>query len=356
MTKEELFRAVGEVREDLVTDAETVKKVSRPWRRYGAMAACLAVVLAAAFALERLEDARRWAELEAGFQTADKMENAPDSGGGADAGGLDGAEYRTDGEKRPASNYSVNVEIGELDRKGTESAKRVEGAPAEDRAEISMSACLAWLEPGEIFAQDTAIFRGTVRDLRYYVVTVGGMEMPYTAASVEVTDRIRGDVLEGEVRTILYMGGLNMTSSISGPLTDLEEGSDAIFMPIAATPETGRRDGDSYFCYADLGEFYISEGMRYVFLDTGDGLSFERGVYKDIADAETLDEVADYIRGMTGVGERVQIARYPVEPQAAPGNVAEADPALLYPSYGVSGPAGARELPGGAIIGDEEKD
>ena len=43
MTKEELFRAVGEVREDQITEAETVKKASRPWRRYGTLAACLAL-------------------------------------------------------------------------------------------------------------------------------------------------------------------------------------------------------------------------------------------------------------------------------------------------------------------------
>ena len=66
MTKEELFRAVGEVREDQITEAETVGRGNRPWRRYGAMAACLAVVLAGAFALERLEDARKWAAVEEG--------------------------------------------------------------------------------------------------------------------------------------------------------------------------------------------------------------------------------------------------------------------------------------------------
>ena len=69
MTKEELFRAVGEVQEDQITEAETVKKQSRPWRRYGTLAACLAVVLAGAFALERMEGARKWAELEEGFDT-----------------------------------------------------------------------------------------------------------------------------------------------------------------------------------------------------------------------------------------------------------------------------------------------
>ena len=86
MTKEELFRAVGEVREDQITEAETVKKASRPWRRYGTLAACLALVLAGAFALERLEGARKWAELQESFQTADTVhpETAPEDGGGED--------------------------------------------------------------------------------------------------------------------------------------------------------------------------------------------------------------------------------------------------------------------------------
>ena len=86
MTKEELFRAVGEVREDQITEAETVKKANRPWRRYGALAACLALAVAGAFALERLEDARKWTELQESFQTADTVhpESAPDAGGGED--------------------------------------------------------------------------------------------------------------------------------------------------------------------------------------------------------------------------------------------------------------------------------
>ena len=50
MTREELFRAVGEVREDQIADAaEMPNKAAPRWRRYGALAACLAVVLAGAF-------------------------------------------------------------------------------------------------------------------------------------------------------------------------------------------------------------------------------------------------------------------------------------------------------------------
>lgn len=57
MTREELFRAVGEVREDQIAEAETGKKQGRPWKRYGVLAACLAVVLTAGFALDRLRPA-----------------------------------------------------------------------------------------------------------------------------------------------------------------------------------------------------------------------------------------------------------------------------------------------------------
>lgn len=332
MTKEELFRAVGEVREDQITEAENMKKQSRPWRRYGTLAACLAVVLAGAVSLGRLENARKWAEIEESFRTADAVypESAPDAGGGADD--PDGTEYWTEDGKRPTSNYSVHVEIGELWRDIT--------ADKENRTRTGMASCLAWLSPEEIFAQDTVIFRGTVRALRYYVVETGGYETQYTAADVEVTDPIRGKLAAGEIRTVLYPGGPDMATSISGPLDDLEVGSDAILMPIAATPETGRRERDSFFCYADLGEFYLSEGMRYVFLDTGDGLAFDRGTYADIADAETLDEAADYIRGMIGGAERTRPAAVPAEPQPEP-------------SCGTEGPAGARAVPGGAETAEE---
>lgn len=356
MTKEELFRAVGEIREDQITDAETVKKQSRPWRRYGALAACLAVVLAAAFALERLEEAGKWAEIEESVDVLARPESAQDAGGAEQeqlpeeepgAGDLpDGADYRNSGDTRPASSYSVNVELGEL--WGAEAAKRAEGDLAADRAGVSTSACLAWLPPEEIFAQDTVIFRGTVREVRYYLVETGGCETQYTAASVEITDPIRGDLSKGETHAVLYPGGPDMSTSLSGPLTALEAGSDAIFMPTVTTPETGVRSGAGYFCYADLGEFYLSEGMRYVFLDTGDGLDFSRSTYEEIADAETLDEVADYIRRMTG-GEQDRPAAVPAEPQPAPSHTAQADG----PS---GGPAGARELPGGALAGDGERD
>ena len=335
MTKEELFRAVGEVREDQITEAEDVRRQSRPWRRYGTLAACLALVLAGAFALERLEDARKWAEIEESFQTADGAypEIAPDADSGGEVGDrwtektdelpseespesgavLDGADYWPGSGKDPASNYSFNVEIGEL-----------EGHSDEDglgRTETGMSACLVWLSPEEIFAMDTVIFRGVVESSpRYYRIDMLGRDYYYcTAVNVRVTDSIRGGLEEGEVYSLMYGGAKGYMSG--------------------------------YFCYADLAELRIGEGIRFVFLDTEEGVRFDRSTYEEAAEAETLDEIADYIRRMIGETERTQPAAVPAEPQRDP---AELDSALLDPGYGVEGPHGARELLDGTVLRPED--
>lgn len=333
MTREELFRAVGEVREDQVTEAETGKKQGRPWRRYAALAACFAVVLTACFAVDRMRPAEEH------------------GGGQADAGpvedsSLDGSDYsvpetgKTDAPARPI--YSVGAEIGEFWE-----------APEIAEDVVQNSASLAWLEPEEIFKRDTAIFRGTVMDLRYFEVTAGRETRYYTVASVEVTDCVRGELAAGDIYNVLYLGAAGrMTTSISGDLEKLEAGSDAVFMPYIAGEDTGWSNGRDYFCYADLAELYFDEGIRYLFLDTGDGLSFARDVYADIADAETLDEVMDYLRENAPNADRppesAQPAQFPVEPQAEPSVTAQSSEEEEQP-----GPAGARELPGGAVVGEE---
>ena len=352
MTREELFRAVGEVREDQIEAAEIVKKQIHPWRRFGALAACLALIVTVTAAAgvretwqwkaivksfnpgaEVEEDPDSWHELILPFNPADT-----DSGGEAAAGGLDGTDYRTDNPNRPAHpDYSAGVEIGQL------------SGPGSGETMIGMSACLAWLPPEEIFAQDTVIFRGTVRELHYFKVESEGgpMEQYYTRALVEVTDPIRGDLTAGETCSLLWLGARGyMSTSISGALEDLDVGGEAIFMPIQTDQDTGWRRGDSYFCYADLADYYLEEGVRFVFADTAEGLTFDRGTYEEIAEAETLDEIAAYIREQVGAGERSQPAAEPAVPQTEPSETANAGPAA-------PGPKGALELPGGALASDE---
>ncbi len=378
MTREELFRAVGEVREDQIEAAEIVKKQIHPWRRFGALAACLALVVTAAAAPELREaDHWKWTAIVKSFNPGAEAGEDPDvwkaavrpfnpgeadSGGETAAGGLDGSDYWTDNPNRPTHpDYSAGVEIGQL------------SGPGSGDEMIGMSSCLAWLSPEEIFAQDTVIFRGTVRELHYFMVEpdAGPMERYYTRALVEVTDSIRGGLKAGETYSLLWLGARGyMSTSISGALEDLDVGSDAVFMPIRTGQDTGWREGDLYFCYADLAEFYLSEGTRYVFADTAEGLVFDRSTYEEIAGAETLDEIAAYIREQIGeeepqrwvvIGEeeepesggyvfvegteQTQPAAVPAAPQTEPSETVNAGPSA-------SGPSGALELPGGAYVSE----
>ena len=275
MTREELFRAVGEVREDQILGAAEMpnKPASRRWRRYGALAACLAVVLAGAFGLNR------WLHT------------------GRDLPVHESAQESADTPLVPQ--YSVGAEIREIDGSGGRWNGLLESSTASDTS-------LAWLDPEEILALDTAVFRGTVTGLRYYEVTLGGGTSCYTVASVEVSDCLRGDLAAGDTYNVLYAGiPGRMSTSISGDLENLEVGSEAVFMPYPATADTGWRSGEDWFCYADLAELYFDEGIRFLFLDTGDGVSYASDVYDIPAssgETVTLDDVTAYLRGLLETG------------------------------------------------------
>lgn len=284
MTREELFRAVGEVREDQITDAaETPKKTAPRWRRYGALVACLAVVLAGAFGFDR------WLHTGRDLPAYESSQESADAGGG-----LDGSNDSADAPAAPQ--YSAGAEIGEIDGSGWRWDGLFNGAVSDSS--------LVWLDPEEILALDTTIFRGTVTGMRYFQVTVDGSTLYYTVASVEVSDCLRGDLAAGDTYNVLYAGAPGrMTTSISGDLENLAVGSEAVFMPYVATPDTGWSSGEDYFCYADLAEFYLNEGRRFLFLDTGDGVSYASEVYDIPAssgEAVTLDDVTAYLRNLLG--------------------------------------------------------
>lgn len=113
---------------------------------------------------------------------------------------------------------------------------------------------------------------------------------------VEVTDCFRGDLAKGDIYNVLA----DAPSSVTGMIDDLKIGDEAIFMSTTVTEETGISMNGGFFCYADLAELYLSEGYRFLFIGSNDGVQYAKDVY-DItaADGETtLGDVAEYIRGM----------------------------------------------------------
>lgn len=258
MKQEMIVDALNELDDNMIIAVEAVrnKKESRKGNiRKWSIPACIAVILVSFIVIKM------------GKETADLSNNQPF-----------------------LANYSKGVEI-----------KIVKELPKTDWI-ISSEACLAFLKPEEIFAENTAIFRGIVRDFQYGYInnTDNNIERYFSIIDVEIIEVYRGEIKTGNTyRIYLPIAPGIVTNSIAGDLENLEIGSEAIFMPYPATKEKGISFGKSkFFAYADVAEFYFSEGQRFLFLKTEDGVSYDTSAYHISAKGGqiTLDDVVDYIK------------------------------------------------------------
>lgn len=281
MNKEEFFRAIGEVDDAQVLEAEGPAGKRRSLLpRLAPLAACLLLLIGAAAVRSRLSLPVRPSVLpESRGQTGDSFDSAGQ-------------------EERPS--LSCGVTITPFDPAERRRDAEAQKGASEDTVSSGSSMDLVWLTPEELLERDTWIFRGTVEDMSYYKVDeIGALGGCFTVAEVRVTDVLRGELTAGDTcRVLLPVVRGYMSNSIAGVLEEVEVGSEAIFMPRPASPETVVSESGRSFCYADVADAYFTEGLRFLFLQTGDGLRFERSAYADIRDAQTLDEVYEYLRGM----------------------------------------------------------
>ena len=272
MTKETLFRAIGEAAAEQIEESRPKPRRSRPWRRYAAAAACLVLILSAALALPRL-----W-----GGDAAVHRDQGEDTGHSTDSS--------TDGNHTsPGSpGYSRNIEIGEV---------LCDGGGLPDIQQFGEAGCFAAMTAEEFLQQGMDIFRGTVEDISYYEISIDGTILYTSVARVAVSGWIRG---QGAASVSLLLPGWpGQASSTDGLLAELTVGSEAIFLPTTATADTGVTRGESYFCYADLAGYYFPEGIRTLFLATDEGLAFDPDTWAGLSSGATLDDAAAYLRSMT---------------------------------------------------------
>lgn len=324
--KEYILDALGELEDGFIAETIEYEKRRFSWRynrELATVAACIAVVFLsvtayrmlpigvatdnATGALEREEIALEGADVEMpdSVQTEGALETMPE------IGTITGANKTTDEYKEDINKVVESVE--KIYRsKGIEweeitAAKGAEKAE-KDSSELPMlesmqtSSCVQWLSPEEIFAMDIDIFMGTVTDMQAYHVT-GGMNRYFTVVTVEVEDSIRSELGIGDTCRVYLpfaeVDGITATTSIIGDLGKLEVGSRAIFMPHQATEDVGLGNGDVWLSYADFADYYFGEGMRFLFLETPNGTSYETGVYEVTGgSAASLEDIAEYIRGM----------------------------------------------------------
>ncbi len=156
----------------------------------------------------------------------------------------------------------------------------------------------------EILAEGRDIFLGTVTEKQILRLTEG-LYNYFTVITVTVESSIRGDMEAGEeckiYLPVAVTDRLLQDNSLSGDLTELAVGSRAIFMPKTAKDGDGIGSEGAWLAYKDFADYYFTEGLRYLFLEQKDKVSFAEDVYEVPAGATgsvTLEDVEAYLKEM----------------------------------------------------------
>ena len=346
--KDYILDALSEVKDDFVAEAATYKKQKTGWkygRELGAAAACVAAILVTVKTVEYLPIGRTTESMvtlentnqsDHNEKEAFKEEFILEGTMAQDAVTAQEEKVTAEKEVEKSDNKENFVSNGVMDEvkedvvlvhsegiewelvaselenpKGTNDKAQEQMVASQesisnksnDLESVQSASCLVWLSPEEILDQGNDIFRGVVTKLQVYHAT-GKINQYFTVATVEVTDSIRGMQQNGEVcriyMPIAKVDDKIVVNSVSGDLDKLEVGSSAIFMPKTATESTGlgKKDLGEWLCYADFADYYFSEGIRYLFVETENGVSYEKSVYEIPGEKVTLDDVAEYLRKM----------------------------------------------------------
>lgn len=260
MNAERIFEAMGELDLRYVGEAMRFRgnAARRVWLKLAVCAACLAIMVTCVLFVRQRQANENWRALVDSFHTLT-------------------CEVRT---------LSTGVEL-----------RYIDDAPAD-----SSSPCLIYLTEEELFTYfDTAIFSGTVREIRNIVLDFNG-DLAYRAiAEIEVEKVYRGPCEAGETVQVMLPCPIapDVWVEDTGVVSQMREGMRGIFMPVIYDEENSRwEQNGTVLIQKELVDYGLPDGVRYAFLETENGLVFSRGAYESIADAQTMEEIEEYILNM----------------------------------------------------------
>ncbi len=168
-----------------------------------------------------------------------------------------------------------------------------------------MTICYAALSESDIFTYPggsegtnvTLMVKGEVTDIKHLEIDYAdGPDSKKYGAIVEIlVEKVyRGDCKEKQkIKALLNYTLMCETDALCG----LEVGDRGIFMPEKYTEESiwWNRIPENFLSLGDLSDSGFGSASMYVFMETEEGMRFERWRYPDIKDATTFEEVEEYI-------------------------------------------------------------
>lgn len=249
MKEEKLLNAMGKISDELVEDSAISKKQkahAKAWVKWTAMAACLCLIIGAA------------AVISHDPQVSDFV-----------------LSERT----------TAKVSLG-----------------YHNEAAVAGKADLQYLTEEDMFSQeDMYIFRGRVSSIKNITIDFHGEKEFRCIAAVVIEEVYQGNLQSDSQISILLPCPIDLSGIAveeTDVITQLDSGMEGIFMPRVYREDSFMEMNGAVLMMRDLAPCGLSDGMRWVFLDTDRGLVFERTSYPEAAEAETLDDIADYVKDM----------------------------------------------------------
>lgn len=166
-------------------------------------------------------------------------------------------------------------------------------------------ACLAWFSEEELFESwDTAIFRGTVEEIENIAIFFRGEEVHRALIRIVVESVFRGSVKPGD--TVCVLSDCPLSANLSGEelISRIAIGTRGVFMPNTySDTDTWSQNGATLYL-RELADYGFPDCMRWFFLETEDGILYDRESFPSLDAGSSPDALDSYIRKMVKNAEK----------------------------------------------------
>lgn len=147
---------------------------------------------------------------------------------------------------------------------------------------------------------NTDIFKGTVKEIKNIVISFRGRKDYRAIAKIEISKSYRGNNKEGDTVSVLLPFSVNTGMKVEDTevISQMKAGMEGIFMPLRYGETSVEEENGEKLYVKDLAEYGFMDGVRFAFLQTENGLVFDRDSYGPIADAVSLEEIEAYVNKM----------------------------------------------------------
>lgn len=247
MNRDDVIDSLGRIDDDMIRDVEALRRKRKrsAWVRWGAVAACLCLVIGLAVLIPGFGD---------------------------------------------------EPQLGDIVLSDKTTAKVTYGC---EEWETSSKSQLVYLTEEEMFAHENMyVFRGKVSGLTNVTIDFNGDKEARCIATIVVDEVYKGSLTAGEQITMLIpcpIDEFNLWIEDTGIIAQLESGMEGIFMPWVYDENSYMEMNGDVLMLQDLAACGLADGTRWVFLNTERGLLFAESAYPGAGNAADLDDIETYV-------------------------------------------------------------